>query len=32
MVGLIYCALLKVYEIERKDLNIYWEDLKQNKP
>lgn len=31
MVGLIYCAMLKVYETERKDLNNYWADLKANK-
>lgn len=31
MVGLIYCAMLKLYETERKDLNNYWADLKANK-
>ena len=27
LAGVIYCAMLKVYQVEKADLNKYWEDL-----
>jgi hypothetical protein len=33
LAGLIYCAMLKCYEVEKASLMQYWEDLKaQTKP
>lgn len=29
--GLLYAALLKVYEVERHDLNNYWDDFENSK-
>ena len=31
LAGLLYCAMLKVWETDRKKINNYWEDIKANK-
>jgi hypothetical protein len=31
LVGLIYCAMLKVFEIERAQINYFWDDLDMKK-
>lgn len=31
LTGLCYCAMLKVYPLERATLNVYWDHLKANK-
>lgn len=28
-IGIITCAMLKVYEVEKHELNLYWQDIKQ---
>lgn len=30
LAGMLYCAMLKVWDSDRRKINLYWEDLKLN--
>lgn len=29
-IGIMTCAMLKLYEVEKEQLNLYWDDMDQN--
>lgn len=29
LAGLLYCAMLKVWETDRRKINLYWDDVKE---